>query len=104
MRRLLVAVTLFVATILVICGLFAQDFKLETQGVKERQKQELKTLKLQHKYQKQSMKDQDIPKSLRTQMKHKMQREEQELRQRHKHELQELKDQQRVIKEAQSQL
>ena len=99
MRKLLVALRMGTAVLLLSSWLSAQDFKLETQQVKERQKQEMKALKLKHKFAKESMKGQDIAKSLRIQMEHEMEREEEMLRQKHKHELQELKDRQRVMKE-----
>ena len=101
MRRLFVAVGLLVSTLLLACGLSAQDFKIENQQVKDRQKAEIKALQLKHKFAKQSMKGQDIPKSLRIQMQNEMHREEQTLRQKQKHELQELKDRQRVLTEMQ---
>ncbi len=102
MRKLLITVMLF-STFLLTGWAFAKGAKSENQGVKERQKQELKALKLQHKYQKQAMKNSDMSKALRNQMKNQMKREERELRLKQKHELQELKDRQRVLKEAQGQ-
>lgn len=101
MRRLIVALTLFVSILLLACWLPAQDFKFETRQIKDRQKAEMKALQLKHKFSKESMKDQDIPKSLHIQMKNEMKREEETLRQKHKHELQELKDRQRVLNEMQ---
>jgi hypothetical protein len=101
MRRLFVALTMFVSILLLACWLPAQDFKFETQQIKDRQKSEMKALQLKHKFSKESMKGQDIPKSLRVQMQHEMKREEQTLRQKHQHELQELKDRQRVLQEMQ---
>jgi len=101
MRRLLVAVGLLVSTLLLVCGLSGQGFKFENQQVKERQKAEMKALKLKHKYAKESLKGQDIPKALRTQMHNEMKREEQTLRQKHEHEMEVLKDRQRVLTESQ---
>jgi hypothetical protein len=101
MHRFFVALTLFVSILLLALGLSAQDFKFETQQIKDRQKAEMKALQLKHKFSKESMKGQDIPKSLRVQMKNEMKREEETLRQKHKHELQELKDRQRVLTEMQ---
>jgi len=102
MQRLLVTVGVLVSTVLLVGGLSAQDFKLELQQVKVRQKQEMQALKLKHKYAKEALKGQETPKSVRIQMQHEMEREEKALRQKHKDELQKMKDQQRVLNQMQS--
>jgi len=101
MRRLLVAWTLMLSTLVLACSLCANDFKFETKQVKERQKTEMKALKLKHKYAKEMLKSQSIPKSMRKQMLNEMKREEKALRQKHDDELETLKDRQNVMKEAQ---
>ena len=102
MRRLFVAGTLFVSTLVLACALWAQDFKYETNQVRERQKAEMKALKQKHKFAKESMKGQTVPKALRIQMKNEMKREKQSLRQKHKHESEILKDRRRVLRELQT--
>ncbi len=102
MRRLFVAATVFVSTLILACGLWAQDFKFETNQVKERQKAELKALKLKHKFANESIKGQTVSKALRIQMQNEMKREEQTLRQKHDQELEVLRDRQRVFKEMQA--
>ena len=99
MRRLFLAWTVLLSTLVLASALAAQDFKLDTQRVKERQKAEMKALKVKHKYAKQMMKNQELPKSKRKQMANKMKREERALRQKHKDEIESLKDRQRVLKE-----
>ena len=102
MRRFFAAWTVWIATLILACGLWAQDFKVETHQLKERQKAEMKALKLKHKFAKQSLKGQPIAKSLRIQMENEMKREEQALRQKHDHELELLQDRQRVLREMQA--
>ncbi len=81
--------------------LAAQESKTEKQQIKARQKADMRAFKLKAKYQKQSMKGRDVPKSVRLQMKHQMQREKRELQARHKDELQDLKDRQQSLREVQ---
>jgi hypothetical protein len=104
MRKILIAL---LVGLVWICAspspLGAQNLKTEKQQMKARHKAEKKTLKMRAKYQKQMMKDQRIPKAVRIQMKHQLQREKRELRERQKDELQDLKDRQRSIKAYQSQ-
>src|SRR2546422_7374538 len=50
----------------------------EKQLLKTREKQERNDLKLQHKYRKQSLKRQDVPRAVRIQMKHQMKRRSEE--------------------------
>jgi Tfp pilus assembly protein PilP len=105
MRKLLFAVMAALILMLTVAPrASAQDFKVEMQGVRARQKAERKALTMKHKFAKQSFKAQDVPKAQRLQMKHQMERERRELRQRQKDELQELKDRQRVLRESQKQL
>jgi hypothetical protein len=77
------------------------DTKQETQMLKARQKDERKTLKLKHKYRKESMKGQPISKALREQAKHEMDHEIRELHEKQRNELQQIKDRQRQIREFQ---
>ena len=102
MRRLFVAWTVFVSTLVLACALIGQDFKFESNQIKERQKAEMKALQLKHKFTKESMKGQPISKATRTQMENEMKREEKALRLKHENELETLKDRVRVIKEAQT--
>ena len=101
MRRLFVAWTALVLTLLLAIALCGQDFKFETNQIKERQKSEMKALKLKHKFAKDSMKGQPISKAMRTQMENEMKREEKSLRQKHEDEMETLKDRMRVLKDAQ---
>ena len=101
MRRLFVAWTVVLLTLILACTLLGQGFKFESNQIKERQKAEMKALKLKHKYAQESMKGQTIPKSMRIQMQNEMKREQKSLRQKHKDELETLKDRQRVMKESQ---
>jgi hypothetical protein len=101
MRRLFTAWSVILSTLILACGLCGEDFKFETKQVKERQKTEIKALKVKHKYSKAMLKRQSIPKSMRTQMLNEMKREEKSLRQKHEAELETLKDRQRVLKEMQ---
>jgi len=102
MRRLFVAWTVLVSTLILACALMGQDFKFESNQIKERQKTEMKALQLKHKFTKESMKGQPISKATRTQMENEMKREEKALRLKHENELETLKDRVRVIKEAQT--
>lgn len=77
------------------------DMKAERQALKARQKEEWKALKLKDKAQKESWKGSEVPKSMRLQMKHQMQRQKRELREKHQDERQDLKDRQRMYKESQ---
>jgi hypothetical protein len=101
MRRLRVALTVLVSTLMLAAALAGQDFKHEFQQIKERQKAEMKALQLKHKYAKESMKGQAIPKSMRTQMLNEMKREEKALKLKHQTETETLKDRQRVLREMQ---
>lgn len=100
MRRLLIAWIYLALTLILVAGLSAQDLSFETNQMKERQQVEMKALKLKHKYTKESMKNQTIPKATRTQMENEMKREEKALKQKHHDEMETLKDRQRVMKEA----
>ncbi|MBI4164776.1 MAG: hypothetical protein HY508_03460 [Acidobacteria bacterium] len=101
MHRLLVACSAMLLTLILACALLGQDFKFESNQIKERQKAEMKALKLKHKYAQDSLKGQTIPKSMRIQMQNEMKREERTLRQKHRDELETLQDRQRVMKESQ---
>lgn len=103
MRRVLVALMVGLAWIWISSSrLAAQDFKFEKQQIKERHKVEMKALKMKAKYQKQATQGQEIPKSLRLQTKHQLDREKRELRERQRDELQDLKDRERSLKESQA--
>lgn len=78
--------------------------KAEQRLVKSRQMQERKSLKLEQRNRKQSLRHSATPRAVRLQQKHEMQRQERELRARQKNELQDLKDRQRLVKAYQSQL
>ena len=76
----------------------------EVQMLKRRQKEERKALKLKKHYAKQSLRSRNLPRGVREQMKHQMQREQRELREKQKDELQDLKDRIRISKDSQKQL
>jgi Na+-transporting methylmalonyl-CoA/oxaloacetate decarboxylase gamma subunit len=102
MRKLFAVLFALVLAVGLSSSLVAQDFKLETKQVKNRQKEEKKALKLKHKFAKQALGGRDLPKSVRAQMKHQQQREERELREKQKDERLDLKDRRRVLQEMQS--
>ena len=102
MHRLFVAWTVTLSTLILAWALWGQDFKFESNQIKDRQKAEIKALKVKHEYAKAMLKGQSIPKSMRTQMRNEMKREEKALRQKHEDELETLKDRQRVVKESQA--
>jgi hypothetical protein len=103
MRRFLVVLMAGLVGIgLLAPRLAAQDIKVEKQQMKARQKADLRALKLKEQYQKQAMRTHQVPKSVRVQMTHQMQREKRELRERQKDERQDLKDRQRALREAQA--
>lgn len=66
--------------------------------LKARQKQESQVLKLKEAYMKSSIKNGDLPKAVRTQLKHELKREQRRLRQKQKDERQALKDRERLLK------
>jgi hypothetical protein len=106
MRKLLLV--LWMAAFLVgqsTALLTASDFAREEQNaLKLRHKAERKDLELKHKFWKQSLKDQPLPKAERERMKHQMEREKRELRERQKDELQDLKDRRNIAEESLKQL
>lgn len=73
----------------------------EIQKLKLRQKEQMKALKLQQHYMKESWKSQHVPKAVREQQKHQMERQLRELRNRQKDEMQDLQDRMRLAKESQ---
>jgi hypothetical protein len=81
----------------------AQEYNLkaERQQLRTRQKEQWKALKFQQKSRKQGFQGQPIPKSMRLQMKHQMERDRRELREKHRDELQDMKDRQRMFRESQ---
>jgi len=72
----------------------------EKQFLKARQKQERKALKLKEHYEKQAYRSNQVPRSLRIQRKHEMQREERAMRDRQKDEREDMKDRRRLVKES----
>lgn len=102
MRKLFAVLFTLVLAVGLSSWLVAQDFSIENQQVKNRQKEERKALKLKHKFAKQTMGGRDLPQSVRAQMKHQRQREARELSEKQKDERQDLKDRQRMLKEMQS--
>jgi gas vesicle protein len=97
MRRILMGLAM--AGILAGTLSFAQEARTPKQMLKDRQKQENKILQQKVKNEKQMMKNGDISKALRTQMKHELAREKRQLKEKQKDERQELKDRQRIMKE-----
>lgn len=73
----------------------------EVQMLKQRQKEERKAMKLKKQYTKRSMRSQNLPKAIRDQMKHQLQREQRALREKQKNEMQDLKDRIRIANESQ---
>ena len=102
MRKLFAVLFTLVLAVGLSSWLVAQDFSIENKQVKNRQTEERKALKLRHKFAKQAMGGQELPKSVRAQMKHQQQREARELGEKHKDERQDMKDRQRMLKEMQS--
>ena len=78
----------------------SQGEKSEKQILKARQKEERKALKLKEHYAKQSFKGQNVPRAVRDQRKHELQREKRALRDRQKDEAQDLKDRQKLMNES----
>ncbi len=102
MRNFLMLLTI---TGLWAAGAMASPSKhTETALLKRAQKQEIKRFKLKEKYEKQMLKNQQLPKAVRIQMKHRLQREDRRLKNRQKDERQKLKDQQRILREGYKQL
>lgn len=76
----------------------------EIQQLKQRQKAERKALKMRQHFVKESMKGRNIPKAIRLQNKHQMEREARELREKQKDEMQDIKDRLRLYNESRKQL
>jgi len=72
----------------------------EVDIVKKRQKEERRELKLKDHYAKAMFKGQRIPKGVRDQQKHELQRERRALRDRQKAELQDMRDRERIYKDS----
>jgi len=101
MRKVfLVLVGLSVLGVSSTLGRAAQRQQSQVQFVKTRQKQERKQLKLKQRYEKASYRGQRVPKGVRDQRKHAMQRERRALRDKQRAELQDVRDQQKVYKES----
>lgn len=66
--------------------------------LKARQKLEAHALKLKQAYMKSSIRNSNLPKAVRIQLKHELKREQRRLRQKQKDERQALKDQERLFK------
>lgn len=78
-------------------ALARQGFPSEAATMKVRQKEELQAFKMKQKYAKDSLKNSDLPKAVRTQLKHELTREQRKLRQAQKDERQSLKDRERLL-------
>jgi hypothetical protein len=92
----LVAVSFLLVPGASVCSARSKNF--EVRHLKLQQKEESKVLKLREHYMKQSWKSQHLPKALREQQKHELQREKRKLKNRQKDEMQELKDRLRLAK------
>ena len=103
MRNLLILMLVGLALAFSVERLQAQRFELktETKQLKARQKEERKALKRQEKYTKQSWKGHPVPKSVKLQAKHQMQRQRRQVLERQRNDRQDLKDRQRALKESQ---
>jgi hypothetical protein len=88
-----------VAGILLGTLCFGQQALTPMQMLKRQQKNETKELKLREKYEKQMMRNPEMSKVLRTQMKHQLEREKRDLKQRQKDQRQKLKDREQILKE-----
>ena len=95
MRRLCIAITI---AGLSAGPLFAQPrWPSEAVTLKARQKQERQALKLKQKYARESLANSGLPKAVRTQLKHELEREQKKLQRRQKDERQTLKDRERLL-------
>lgn len=89
--------------LILIAGLFVspaqarQKWAVESATLNVRQKMERHALKLKQKYARSSLKDANLSKAVRIQLKHKLRREQRRLRQRQKEERQTLKDRERLL-------
>lgn len=97
MRRILIGMAMAGFMLAALC--FGQEALTPMQMLKQRQKQDMKQLSLKEKLEKQMMKNPEMPKALRIQMKHQMDREKRDLKQRQKDERQKLKDRLQILKE-----
>jgi hypothetical protein len=79
-----------------------QDYnpKAERQALKARQKLERQAFKVKEKAAKLAWKNSQVPKSVRLQMKHQIQRERRALLERQKNERQQMEDRQRIARES----
>jgi hypothetical protein len=85
------------------CLQAGQEYNPKTfiKQAKARHKQQRKELKLKLKTLKRYWKTHSVPKAMRLEMKHQVERERRELREKQRDELQDLKDRQRVLKAGQ---
>jgi len=79
-------------------ALARQRWTSQTAQLKARQKEESQVLKLKESYMRSSLRNSNLPKAVRIQLKHELQRERRKLRQRQKDERQVLKDRERLLK------
>lgn len=99
-----------VSTLILIGGLLVwplfagQQAPSEAGALKARQKQELQVLELKKQYAHSAIRDSQVPKAVRIQMKHELQREQRKLRERQKDERQTLKDSERLLRLERKQL
>ena len=104
MRNLLVAATIafLLSAWSVTLGRAQEiDFRAEKHLIKVRHSQERKAMKAQQKIWKRSLKNHEVPKAMRVQMVHQMQRQERELKERQRNERQDMQDRKRLVKENQ---
>ena len=85
-------------------ALAAQGYASGVNILKNRQRQELKALKLKQQYAKESLKDGQLTHAVRLQLKHQLESEKRKLRERQRDERQELKDRNRLLKQGLNQL
>lgn len=75
-----------------------QKWPTESTFLKASQKRELQALKFKQEYARSLSENSEMPKAVRTQLRHKLKREERRLRQRQRAERQALKDRERLLK------
>jgi hypothetical protein len=89
---------ILIAGLSVSSVLARQKWPADSAILKVRQKQELQALNLKQKYARSSLRDADLPRSVRNQLKHEMKREQRRLHQRQKDERQTLKDRELLLR------
>lgn len=100
MRRfvlLLVSVSVLASPALVLKA--SPRGNLEVQALKAQQKRESNTFKINERNLKQSFRGRQVPRSVRDQQLHQLQREKRAMKERHRNQMQELKDRQRMMRD-----